>query len=138
MLFHEYQIADMIVAPVAQTPQRRSIADFTYSYYNEDLTVLFKPTDTSLYKWRDYLRPFKWQVWVLLLAATVVTMLVFWWITCLLLSRGKASGDTTMCVLFIFGILVRQGKILKALRDVYLKTFSCLWVIHRNWLSCLP
>ena len=107
------------MAPVTQTPQRRSIADFTYSYYNEDLAVLFKPTDTSLYKWRDYLRPFKWQVWVLLLAALVVTMLVFWWITYILLSRGIISRKTTMfesskqAMLDIVRILLKQGEILK-------------------------
>ncbi|KAL8618359.1 hypothetical protein ACOMHN_047431 [Nucella lapillus] len=52
---------DMVMAPLTVTYQRELVMDFTYPYFNDADTVIYRKPDPRKDKWRTYLQPLKWQ-----------------------------------------------------------------------------
>nr|KAG5700691.1 hypothetical protein BaRGS_029056 [Batillaria attramentaria] len=63
----------MVVAPLTVTQQRESAMDFTYPFFNDADTFIYRKPDPSKDKWKTYFRPLKWQVLVLIGVCLLVT-----------------------------------------------------------------
>ena len=82
--------------------------------------MIFKPTDPRVYKWKDYLRPFKLKVWILLLVSLVVMLFVFWAITSVIMNRSMLLAHQAQymspkeAMWFIFTVFLKQGKFISS------------------------
>ena len=56
------QEVDLVVAPLARTPEREMMVDFTSAFYLDYNTALVRYPDPEATKWRLYINPFRWQV----------------------------------------------------------------------------
>ncbi|ESO85380.1 hypothetical protein LOTGIDRAFT_75623, partial [Lottia gigantea] len=54
--------ADMAVAPLSSTAERRKAIKFSYPYYLEYTTVILQPPDPNDTKWKTFLKPFTYHV----------------------------------------------------------------------------
>ena len=59
---NSWQEVDLVVAPLTVTQQREHVMDFTYPYFNDADTFIYKKPGQEKNKWRRYLQPLKWQV----------------------------------------------------------------------------
>ncbi|KAK7104405.1 hypothetical protein V1264_019127 [Littorina saxatilis] len=67
---------DLVVAPLTVTQQREQAMDFTYPFFNDADTVIYKKPDPKKDKWRTYLQPLKWQVLLLICVSLLATSLL--------------------------------------------------------------
>ncbi|XP_052784704.1 glutamate receptor ionotropic, kainate glr-3-like isoform X2 [Mya arenaria] len=69
---------DLTVGPLSQQAEREKAIDFSYPFFYEYTTVLFKKPDPNARKWRTLVDPFKWQVLLcIIIALPCVTTITF-------------------------------------------------------------
>ena len=77
------------------------------------MSVLYRLPNQSADKWKVFLQPFKWNVWLSVLSGVAVCSVVLWTLARL----SKASGvkihqfsELRFSVWFIAGAILQQGK----------------------------
>jgi len=73
---YKFQKAEIALAPLTITSNRKSVIDFTKGYYDLGLQGLYNANDNgdqfSEFKLFTFLKPFDTNLWLLILASTIV------------------------------------------------------------------
>ncbi|KAG1674099.1 putative glutamate receptor [Nymphon striatum] len=100
--------ADIVLCPVAYTEDRRTVADFTVSVFQENTIGLYKPLATNSDFWSFYVKPFSMYSWILIL-----TLILFLMLFSVMLMRyfpnTGVRNSNTFDMLAICGLLLNQG-----------------------------
>ncbi|WAR27385.1 GRIK3-like protein [Mya arenaria] len=89
---------DLTVGPLSQQAEREKAIDFSYPFFYEYTTVLFKKPDPNARKWRTLVDPFKWQVLLCISGVHLPdshagrTIVSSWWLFCIVVV-GIYSGN---------------------------------------------
>ncbi len=110
-----FQSADLIVSHLAITESRISIVDFTYPFFIDEITVLFKRIDPLSMKWRLFVEPFRYTVWASLAVSAIFVGFIISFVSKLtpVYSQGwrkKGLARIKHAMFFTFGSIMQQGK----------------------------
>ncbi|ELU13859.1 hypothetical protein CAPTEDRAFT_107912 [Capitella teleta] len=105
---------DLIVGPVSMTHDRDSVLDFSYPFHTDQYGVLYKRIDPASMKWRLFMEPFKWRVWVCVAISIPFVAMVIWAMNktspyYTVAERNTGFGNFTEALLFTYGSLCQQG-----------------------------
>lgn len=109
-----HQEVALTVAPLAIQTNRERVMDFTEFFYLSYTTVLVKMPDPDANKWKLYINPFRWNVWLPIICAIPFAGLVIWAFTRVspfyskeLSRQGLGLLDNSF--IFIYGTFFTQG-----------------------------
>ncbi|ELU06044.1 hypothetical protein CAPTEDRAFT_188571 [Capitella teleta] len=105
---------DMVVASLSRTPAREMVVDFTAPYYLDHCTVLVKYPDLEDKKWKLFINPFRWQVWLVLAGVIPFSGLILWTLSRYSPYYSKEQafaglGLLDNAVFYTFGAFFTQG-----------------------------
>ena len=117
----------MIVGPLGISAGRETVTDFTTPFYVEQMTALYKLNNKSDGKWKVFLQPFKWEVWVCIVSSiTLIT--VFLWIMAGVITVRQVGKQEPIYKFnyspwVVTGAILQQGNIILLFKSLFVFTF---------------
>ncbi|XP_055956921.1 glutamate receptor ionotropic, kainate glr-3-like, partial [Patella vulgata] len=103
---------DLVVAPLVITSERLKVMDFSFPFFHDYSAVLFKMPDPNRSKWRKLAEPFKWQVFVCIIASfLLLTFLLYTLERCnpFYVTQNKKRYSFLDMILYVYGAMLIQG-----------------------------
>lgn len=110
---------DMLVGDVAITAVRREIVSFSNSIFDNSVCIVMRQTVPDKIDLLAYMRPFKRDLWLLLLGCTIYAGVV---VCCLERQENEALKNRSISSLFFMGIWYAIGVIIGYGVDFHVRT----------------
>ena len=112
-------VYDMLVGDVAITAARREIVSFSNSIFDNSLCIVMRQTVPDKIDLLAYMRPFKRDLWLLLLGCTIYAGVV---VCCLERQENDALKNRSISSLFFMGVWYAIGVIIGYGVDFHVRT----------------
>ena len=112
-------VYDMLIGDVAITAARREIVSFSSSIFDNSVCIVMRQTIPERIDLLAYMRPFKRDLWLLLLGCTIYAGVV---VCCLERQENEALKNRSLSSLFFMGVWYAIGVIIGYGVDFHVRT----------------
>lgn len=113
----------MGIGSFSVTHVRHQFVDFTVAYYEESSGIMI-PAPVRGKQLSTFIKPFQFQVWMILMGILVVLPFVMWMQSKLLAKAQRTNPKKQLA--FIYGVLLTQCKYRYAAVDYYFRRRLCI------------